>query len=162
MFTGPIPGESLTREPKAFPWERPPEMTDPEDVMAMYLEKLNDIDRMASIMDAIELGATIKSMVDMIVRNGVASGIHTIDVGMLVSPVIHAHIKSVAKALKIPAEDGFEDKAKKDKERKQVEYLKSKMLLKKGLISGVKAEMAESEPEQKPMPKEVLIQKRVK
>jgi len=137
MFTGPIPGESLTREPKAFPWERPPELTDPEEVMAMYLEKLNDIDRMTSIMDAIELGATVKSMVDMIVRSGISSGVHTIDVGMLVSPVIHAHIKSVAKALKIPAEDGFEDKEKKAKDRKQVEYLKTKMMLKKGVIEGV-------------------------
>lgn len=161
MFTGPIPGESLTREPKAFPWERPPELTDPEEVMAMYLEKLNDIDRMTSIMDAIELGATVKSMVDMIVRSGISSGVHTIDVGMLVSPVIHAHIKSVAKALKIPAEDGFEDKEKKAKDRKQVEYLKTKMLLKKGLISGVKAEMAENESP-KEAPKEAFVQKRIK
>jgi len=161
MFTGPIPGESLTREPKAFPWERPPELTDPEEVMAMYLEKLNDIDRMTSIMDAIELGATVKSMVDMIVRSGISSGVHTIDVGMLVSPVIHAHIKSVAKALKIPAEDGFEDKEKKAKDRKQVEYLKTKMMLKKGLISGVKAEMAEDEVV-KEAPKEAFVQKRIK
>jgi len=161
MFTGPIPGESLTREPKAFPWERPPELTDPEEVMAMYLEKLNDIDRMTSIMDAIELGATVKSMVDMIVRSGISSGVHTIDVGMLVSPVIHAHIKSVAKALKIPAEDGFEDKEKKAKDRKQVEFLKTKMMLKKGLISGVKAEMAESEAP-KEAPKEAFVQKRIK
>ena len=28
MFDAPIPGQSLTTEPKNYPWERPPEMSD--------------------------------------------------------------------------------------------------------------------------------------
>ena len=31
LLKAPIPGQSLTDEPKNYPWENPPEITDPEE-----------------------------------------------------------------------------------------------------------------------------------
>lgn len=142
MFQAPIPGESLTRPPKQFPWERPPEMNDPEEVMQFYIDKLTDSDRMSAIMDTLEVGMTIRDVTEGIVRVGVSEGMHSIDVGILVSPVIHQYIKSVAKALKIDFDEGFVDKKQQAEDQKKVMYLKTKLAAQqqKELVQEIKQE----------------------
>ena len=39
-FDRPIPGQSLTGEPKNNPWENPAQMSDIEDVTKFYIERL--------------------------------------------------------------------------------------------------------------------------
>ena len=130
-FNAPVPGESLTRPPKQIPWERPPELTDKEEVAQFYLKKFSEPDRMAGVMDTLEFGFTVQKVVEGIMRVGVSKGLHTIDVGLLVAPVLHAYIVSVAKDLGIEYDDGFEDKKAKEKKRKEVEKLKAKLKLSK-------------------------------
>lgn len=149
MFQAPIPGESLTRPPKQFPWERPPEMNDPEEVMQFYIDKLTDSDRMSAIMDTLEVGMTIRDVTEGIVRVGVSEGMHSIDVGILVSPVIHQYIKSVAKALKIDYDEGFVDKKQQAEDQKKVMYLKTKLAAQqqKELVQEIKQEAPAVEEE---------------
>lgn len=149
MFQAPIPGESLTRPPKQFPWERPPEMNDPEEVMQFYIDKLTDSDRMSAIMDTLEVGMTIRDVTEGIVRVGVSEGMHSIDVGILVSPVIHQYIKSVAKALKIDFDEGFVDKKQQAEDQKKVMYLKTKLAAQqqKELVQEIKQEAPAVEEE---------------
>ena len=40
-LTAPIPGQSLTTEPKGFPWERPPEIDKPEDALKFYANNMS-------------------------------------------------------------------------------------------------------------------------
>ena len=167
MFQAPIPGESLTRPPKQFPWERPPEMTDPEQVMQHYVDFLTDPDRMSGVMDALEIGMTVKDLTDGIVRVGVSEGLHSIDVGLLVSPVIHHYIVSIAKALKIEYDEGFVDKKQKAEEQKNITYLKAKLAATstKDLVSEIQTKETvepEATPEVAPMPTKGLIERRVK
>lgn len=149
MFQAPIPGESLTRPPKQFPWERPPEMNDPEEVMQFYIDRLTDSDRMSAIMDTLEVGMTIRDVTEGIVRVGVSEGMHSIDVGILVSPVIHQYIKSVAKALKIDFDEGFVDKKQQAEDQKKVMYLKTKLAAQqqKELVQEIKQEAPAVEEE---------------
>lgn len=149
MFQAPIPGESLTRPPKQFPWERPPEMNDPEEVMQFYIDKLTDSDRMSAIMDTLEVGMTIRDVTEGIVRVGVSEGMHSIDVGILVSPVIHQYIKSVAKALRIDYDEGFVDKKQQAEDQKKVMYLKTKLAAQqqKELVQEIKQEAPAVEEE---------------
>lgn len=131
MFNGPIPGESLTGAPKNFPWERPPEYTDPEDVIQLYLTKLSEPERMGGIMDALEIGMTVKNIVDGVLRVGVSEGIHSVDVSLLTAPVLHDFIVSFADELGVEYDEGFEDKAQKEKDQKNVRYLKAKVRIEK-------------------------------
>lgn len=135
MFNAPIPGESLTKPPKQYPWERPPEYTDPEDVIQLYVRKLNEPDRMEGLMDALEIGFPLKDLVEGLTRLGVANGIHTIDVGLIVAPVIHDYIKSFADELQIEYDEGFEDKKQMKKDREARTYLKTKLMLEKKMKS---------------------------
>lgn len=131
MFDAPIPGQSLTTAPKQYPWERPPEMVDPEDVIEFYINRMNKPEVMEGIMDALELDITVKDLTEGMLRTGVANGLHTIDVSLIVAPVIHDFIVGFADDLGIEYDEGFEDKVQKEKEQKAKTYLKTKKRMEK-------------------------------
>ena len=135
MFNAPIPGESLTKPPKQYPWERPSEYNDPEEVLQVYIRKLNEPDRMEGLMDALEVGFPLKDLVEGLTRTGVANGIHSVDVSLIVAPVIHDYIKSFADELEIEYDEGFEDKEQVKKDREARTYLKTKLMLEKKMKS---------------------------
>ena len=111
---GPIPGQSLTTEPKAYPWERPPEITDPEEAMQYHLDRLSQPDNLGTLLDLVELeDMDVHTITKGLMRGAVANGIHTIDVGLLVAPVVHEFVKQAAIAYGLTPEDGFEDKKAK-------------------------------------------------
>lgn len=128
---GPIPGQSLTTPPKGFPWERPPEITDPEEAIQMHLSRLSQPDMMEAVVQAVELqDLDIKTVTTGILRGAVASGIHSVDVSLLVAPVIHEFIKQTTKAMGIEADDGFEDKKAKAAQEQATIAMRAKKQLK--------------------------------
>lgn len=130
MINAPIPGESLTRPPKSFPWERPPEINDPEAAIIMHITRLQDEDRMNTILDALEFAdLDLQTIVKGIVRSAVSSGIHTVDVGYLAAPIIHEFIKQTADALDIKYDEGF----KTEKEREKAKKNRANLLAQKKL-----------------------------
>lgn len=117
-FSAPIPGMSLTDTPKNAPWERPPEITDPQKAVEAHLDRLIDADRMEAILHLIEVeDFTIKEVTSALVRSAVANGIHSIDVGLIVSPAIHQFIKKTADSVGVEYEEGFVDKKEKGETR---------------------------------------------
>lgn len=148
-FEGPIPGESLTREPKSAPWERPPEIVDPEEAIQMHLMRLNEEDRKEAIADALQLGVDVKSLTKGYLRSAVANGIHTVDVSMLVTPIIHEAILQIALDAGLVAgedfEEGLEDK-NADKKKRQIEFQKAKRKLSKTKGSVKTAQTEEAIP----------------
>lgn len=121
MFSGPIPGQSLTTEPKGFPWERPPEINDPEEAIQYHLARISEPEALESILDIIEIDdLDLKTITNGIMRGAVAKGLHSVDVALIISPVIHEFIKQGAIAFGLNPDDGFEDKEEK------AEYNKAK------------------------------------
>lgn len=148
MINAPIPGMSLTGEPKKYPWERPPEMVDPEDVANYYIDKLSDKDTMRSVLDLLVLGElTLVETVEGLMRLGVSKGLHTIDVGLIVAPLIHKTIKLVADAIDIEYEEGIVDKKATEKTNK----VRKEALTKKFLKGMKKDQPVEIEEEMAPL-----------
>ena len=54
MYDRPIPGQSLTTEPKNAPYENPPEITDPDEALMVHLDHLNNEEAAEDILDFIE------------------------------------------------------------------------------------------------------------
>jgi hypothetical protein len=129
-FRAPIPGQSLTGAPGTHPWERPPELSDPEEVIQMYLTKLSDKEATENILDLLELDTSIVMLTEGILRTGVAEGLHSLDVSLIVAPVIHEFIKQTADAVGIDYEEGLEDKKAKEQKRKAVTKAKALKYLK--------------------------------
>jgi hypothetical protein len=98
MFSAPIPGESLTREPGNAPWEQPPHLEKVEHVAAFYIEKLEDDKNLEDLLDVLDKGMPIEHLVSSMLLYGEMEGEHTMDASMLVSPVLHEYIKFLAES----------------------------------------------------------------
>ena len=83
MFNAPIPGQSLTTEPKNYPWENPPEYADPEDALMWHMDKLGDPEKTKAALGLLELGLDVVTLTEGILRGAVADGIHTIDTSLI-------------------------------------------------------------------------------
>lgn len=130
MFRAPIPGQSLTTPPKEARYERPPEVTDPEEAIQVHLMRLMDEDRMNEILDILEFTPmTIMEVTQGIMRSAVANGIHSIDISLIAAPIVHEFIKQTADGVGIEYNEGLEDmEAKKRKERMRVAGMAKKKL----------------------------------
>lgn len=136
MRTKPIPGQSLTDTPKNAPWERPPAITDPEEAVLVHIEHLSDPEKMESIMEAVSLGLDIQTITKGITRSAVQNGIHSIDVSLIVQPVVHEMIKQAAETLDIEYDEGFENKKQEAKHKELIiqERVKKKLRDSKGVV----------------------------
>lgn len=109
MFNKPIPGESLTSTPKNAPFENPPEVNDPEEALQIHLARLTEPDRMDKVMGLLDIGVDIQTMTEGILRSAVMNGIHSIDISLIIAPVIHEYIKLTADQVGIDYKEGFEE-----------------------------------------------------
>ena len=108
-FERSIPGQSLTVEPRNAPYERPPEVTDPEEALLIHLQNLNSVEAIEDLMFFLELGVDIKTLTEGILRSAVLEGIHSVDISLIVAPTIHEYIKNTADTLDVPYDEGFDD-----------------------------------------------------
>jgi hypothetical protein len=92
-----IPGVSWTMAPKSLAWQRPPKHAAVSDVLQMYIEKLSTPEMMnktVSMLKETQMPLSIAAETLMMV--GVHKGMHTIDAGVLVMPVLMELIKTAA------------------------------------------------------------------
>ena len=116
IFDQPIPGQSLTGEPKNNPWEQPAEMSSVEDVTKFYIDGMANeevIDDLAAVCQA---GLPLP-IVDTIVSSGTMNGIHSVDVGMLVKPIIHEFLKQAITSVGVEVSDDGRDYQKEAEEK---------------------------------------------
>ena len=59
MLQAPIPGMSLTKTPREYTWENPPEYTRIEDVIEHYTNRILDPEVEDSLLLALDEGAAI-------------------------------------------------------------------------------------------------------
>ncbi len=96
FMSGPIPGMSLTGAPRNVPWENPPMLATVEDTIAYYTDKLLDPETEDNILDVLDNKIDIETIADHLITSSVMNGIHSLDVGVLVNPVVRELIMLVA------------------------------------------------------------------
>ena len=101
-LTAPIPGQSLTTEPKGFAWERPPEIDKPEDALKFYANNMSKQSVMDDVFTALDEGFPLDLLVKSILTTGVMEGVHSIDVSLLIHPLLveFVHTQAVAAGVK--------------------------------------------------------------
>ena len=129
QFNRPVPGQSLTSTPKGAPYERPPEINDPVKALDYHLDILDNPKAVEQAMFMLEMGIDLSTLVEGITRNAVMEGIHSIDISLIIAPVIHEYLKGYADSLGIKYDEGFEDKG----EDERVSYARNEMLARKFL-----------------------------
>ena len=164
-FEAPIPGQSLTGEPRQYPWESPPELDKVEDVIKFYIDKLSSQEVMDDLFIALDEGFPLNILVKSILTTGVMEGMHSIDVSMIVAPVLHEYILGAAKIQGVKVK---ERPTTKDEELSAKEKATLAASIERGLEKSPKEDMGREileealsfvqggaeEPEQEEMPME--------
>ena len=138
----PIPGMSLTKEPGNSPWEQPPLYDTVEQSLAFYLEKFEDEEILDDLLFSLEAGYPVEAMVDFLTSYSVMEGYHSFDVKMLVSPVLHEYLVSLADAAGIEYTE--EAGPSKEERMKEKEKKRLKALLIKSLESPIESPSEEN------------------
>jgi hypothetical protein len=113
IFAAPIPGQSLTSEPKSRPFERPPQIVDPVDALDMHIENITNVEALEDAFHFLEMGLTLTALVQGVLRSAVMEGLHSIDVSLAIAPVLHEYIKGLALEADVEFDEGFENKEEK-------------------------------------------------
>ena len=88
MIDAPIAGQSLTTELGNRPWQKPPQYTTVEEALDFYIPRLTDVETQDDLMNVIELGIPLTTIADALQSGGTMDGKHSIDVGILIIPVL--------------------------------------------------------------------------
>ena len=161
IFDQPIPGQSSTGEPKNNPWEQPAQMSDVEEVTMFYIGNMANQDVIDDLAAVCQTGLSLKPIVDTIVSAGTMNGLHSVDVGMLVKPVIHTFLKQAIKSVGVEVSDDGRDyqKEAEDKELQRFQVLVGAYLKDNpddGTDPGKRmlSELVEQQPEEEDTPEE--------
>jgi hypothetical protein len=87
-FDAPIPGMSLTHELGARPWQSPPQYSTVDDTIDYYLERMSTDEFESQLIDVLRMDVPVTVISDTIIQSSVMEGVHTIDVGVLVAPIL--------------------------------------------------------------------------
>lgn len=105
----PIPGQSLTDEPKNYAWERPPEITDPNEAVKYHLDRVSDEEVIDNVFYALDMGMPVKTLTDAMMTGAVGKGIHSIDVGLLVEPLVRRAVMRIAENAGVDYKETFDE-----------------------------------------------------
>ena len=112
QFKGPVPGQGMTAEPQSRPWFNPPEITTVEQAAEYYLPRLGAPKAIEGMLDAIDMKIPLTVLAETLTTGGVMQGVHTIDVAVLINPVIVEFLKNMAESAGVEYDLG--DKTKDD------------------------------------------------
>ena len=112
MIDTAIPGQSLTAELGSRPWTNPPQYNTVEEALDYYIPRLQSDEVTEQLLDVLEMGIPVTTIANTMQLGAVMEGKHTIDVGMLVLPVLVELIMLIGDTAKVKYTSGLE----KDKE----------------------------------------------
>lgn len=84
----PIAGQSLTAELGNRPWQQPPQYATVEEALDFYVPRLARPEILENLYDVMESGIPLTTIAESMQVAGVMEGKHSIDVGILVMPVL--------------------------------------------------------------------------
>ena len=107
-FEAPIPGMAMTHELGARPWQQPAKQPSVEEALHYYLPRMQDDAFTDSLLNVIEMGMPLTTLANTIQLAGVMEGRHSVDVGILIMPVLIEMMQLVADAEGIEYVTGME------------------------------------------------------
>jgi hypothetical protein len=159
---GPIPGQSLTAEPGASQYERPPKFAKPEEAFEVYLDKFSDEETREGLFALLEQGIAADLIANMLTREATRNGVHSIDVAVILRPMVHEYISVLAEAAGIEFTKNLEDPYKKSelsrKERRFIANKVNKQLENEPIAEEAVDEEMSSIPDQEPLVEEPTMQ----
>ena len=109
-FDLPLPGQSLTTNPKGAPYERPPEYVDLKDVLNLHMSNLANKNAIQDLIYFAEMGIDVKTLTEALLRSAVLEGMHSVDNSINAAPILHERITGILHASGMDFDEGIVDK----------------------------------------------------
>ena len=107
---------------------------------------------MKALLDTLELGLDVVTITEGLLRGAVLGGIHSIDISLVIAPVVHEYITATAEKVGIDFEEGLPDNSEMDEEiNYRVDETKANRKLEE-LGMEVEEDMDSEEPMQEELP----------
>lgn len=87
-FDRPIPGMGMTAELGGRPWQTPPTYTTVEEASDYYVERMSNPAFREQLIDVMEMKIPLTTLANTIQLASVMEGLHSVDVGMLMIPIL--------------------------------------------------------------------------
>jgi len=114
VHDGPVAGQSLTAEFGARPWQSPPQYNTLEEALEWYVPKLTDKAFTSELFDIIEMGIPLATIANSMQLTAVMQGVHSIDVGILITPIIVEMLAYLAESQDVEFKTGDEEPEEDD------------------------------------------------
>ncbi len=98
IFDRPVPGQSLTDEPKNYPWEHPAQFSDIREARDRIFDNLTEEESVQQLLTMLSANVPAEAVVRTILFAGFTEGKWTVDSAILLAPVILMQVVSIAKA----------------------------------------------------------------
>lgn len=107
-FDAAIPGQSLTAELGSRPWQQPAQYTTIEEALDYYIPRLQSEEVSSQLLDVLEMGIPVTTVANTMQLGSVMEGKHSVDVGMLILPVLVELIMLIGDTAGIKYTSGLE------------------------------------------------------
>tara|TARA_S200002703_G_scaffold39002_1_gene34178 strand:+ start:530 stop:1018 length:489 start_codon:yes stop_codon:yes gene_type:complete len=107
LLDAPIPGQSLTAPLGGRPWQSPPQFSTVDEATDFYISRMSTPEFSSQLAEVLEMGVPATTIANTLQMGNVMEGKHTIDVGMLVLPLIVEMIMFIAESEGIDYDDGL-------------------------------------------------------
>lgn len=105
----PIPGMGLTAALGDRPWQQPARFSTVEETVDYYIERMSTDEFTEKLIATLEMGVPVTTIADVMNITSVMEGIHSVDVGILVSPVLVEFMMLIADSANIEYNTGLEE-----------------------------------------------------
>lgn len=145
----PVPGMSLTAEPKSRPWRRPYQYSTVDEVATYYMDLMMDPRFTDGLIEQVEVGFPLAMIADVWITASTMEGLHSVDLGSLVSPVVITMMKALLDDEDVSYEVGDEEDEVTMSEKEMIK-------LRDELIGSDDLEASEPPMMDEPMPTEEM------
>ena len=87
-FDRPIPGMGMTHELGARPWQTPPTYVTVDEAADYYIEKMSSPEFKNKLLEVMAMNVPLTTVANTMQLASVMEGLHTVDVGMLMIPIL--------------------------------------------------------------------------
>lgn len=119
MFTAVQPLYSLTQDRRKYKFSQPPQLTDFDEIVEFYIERVSRENVLDDILFLLEGGMPLDNLTKLLVRLIVSEGIHSIEKGFLVRPILFEYLKGLADDAGIEYKEKFSNKSETEEKAMQ-------------------------------------------
>jgi len=109
LLDAPIAGQHMVSELGGRPWQQAPQYTTVDEAIEYYLDRMSSEEFTDQLADVLEMDVPVTTLANTIQMASVMDGKHSIDVGMLVMPLLMEMIMLVGDMAGVKYDSGMEN-----------------------------------------------------